>query len=552
MASEWKFPHPVPDGLSIYKPKGSSKRTKWHVAYRPGPGLRRKVERISCNAKTTYRKALKIAHEIELGAVDPRAARFAGQERRRIRLHLDDYVKYLRAQGNTAKHVRMIEDRARWILDQAGIQRISDLRPAAVMAAIAELRKKGAGGKRINGCSLATCNYYMRAIKQFSRWLCEVEKRAPYDELKVLKRFNVKTDRRHDRQDLGDQGSARLIAAAESGPDVLGMAGKDRAMLIEMALETGFRAAELGSLTPRNCHDLDGDHPTIVVVASFSKHRREDRQPILKDFARKLAKWIEGKAPHAKLWRLPPEPIDLIKADLDRARQAWLEEAARSPRELKKRMESDFLRYQSDDDRFADFHALRHTFIMRLVRAGASPKECQLLARHASITQTMDYYAHLKINDTARALRKMTPFPDTKNRQQEIQFRATGTDDAKADGAQRKAQRDSVAECRRVSLDDAVEISHGESQMAEPQHKASQQGGLQPTFPTGVEPVTFGSGGRRENSPGALSGQGLRSDEDPARSAKRSALSDEERMRLALDRIATEMRRSREKQGGRR
>lgn len=41
-------------------------------------------------------------------------------------------------------------------------------------------------------------------------------------------------------------------------------------------------------------------------------------------------------------------------------------------------------------DGVADFHALRHTLCTRLAKSGTSPKEAQMLARHSSITLTMD------------------------------------------------------------------------------------------------------------------------------------------------------------------
>jgi integrase len=52
----------------------------------------------------------------------------------------------------------------------------------------------------------------------------------------------------------------------------------------------------------------------------------------------------------------------------------------------------------------ADFHALRHTFITELVRAGVAPKGAKKLARHSTITLTMDCYARVGIRDTAAAV----------------------------------------------------------------------------------------------------------------------------------------------------
>jgi integrase/recombinase XerD len=56
----------------------------------------------------------------------------------------------------------------------------------------------------------------------------------------------------------------------------------------------------------------------------------------------------------------------------------------------------------------ADFHALRHTFITNLVKAGVQPKDAKELARHSTSTLTMDRYAHVGVRDTAAALSKLT------------------------------------------------------------------------------------------------------------------------------------------------
>ena len=51
---------------------------------------------------------------------------------------------------------------------------------------------------------------------------------------------------------------------------------------------------------------------------------------------------------------------------------------------------TDFLSYRDDDGRQADFHALRHTFLSRLGRSGASAKVIQRLARHSTVGLTLD------------------------------------------------------------------------------------------------------------------------------------------------------------------
>lgn len=45
---------------------------------------------------------------------------------------------------------------------------------------------------------------------------------------------------------------------------------------------------------------------------------------------------------------------------------------------------------------YADFHALRHTFVSSLVRSGVHPSVAKELARHSTITLTIDVYGHVE------------------------------------------------------------------------------------------------------------------------------------------------------------
>ena len=52
----------------------------------------------------------------------------------------------------------------------------------------------------------------------------------------------------------------------------------------------------------------------------------------------------------------------------------------------------------------ANFYALRHTYISRLVQSGANIKVAQELARHSTPTLTLGRYAHVQLVDQTRAL----------------------------------------------------------------------------------------------------------------------------------------------------
>lgn len=218
--------------------------------------------------------------------------------------------------------------------------------------------------------------------------------------------FNVALDRRHDRRALTDEELARLIAAAESGPAVMGMAGPDRAMLYRLALGTGFRAGELRSLMPQS-FDLDAEPPTVTVEAAYSKHRRKDVQPIRRDLADLLGQWLETKGQGRPVFdSMPDKTAKMMKKDLAMARKKWVEEVE-SPEAQKERLDSSFLAYRDSAGRVADFHALRHTYITRLVRSGVAPAVAKDLARHSTIVLTMDHYTHTLIEDACAALDRL-------------------------------------------------------------------------------------------------------------------------------------------------
>ncbi len=73
---------------------------------------------------------------------------------------------------------------------------------------------------------------------------------------------------------------------------------------------------------------------------------------------------------------------------------------------------SDFLKFETNDGR-VDFHALRHTFITNLAESGVHPKLAKELARHSTITLTMDRYAHVGLVDISAALESLPGIPET-------------------------------------------------------------------------------------------------------------------------------------------
>jgi hypothetical protein len=121
----------------------------------------------------------------------------------------------------------------------------------------------------------------------------------------------------------------------------------------------------------------------------------------------------------------------MIRKDLEAARSAWIAEVADDEAEREDREASLFLMYSDDEGCVADFHSLRHTFVTMLVQSGVAPKLAQSLARHSSITLTMDRYAHVGLYDRSAALERIPSIlPQDRGGNASVGvLRATGTDE---------------------------------------------------------------------------------------------------------------------------
>ena len=76
-------------------------------------------------------------------------------------------------------------------------------------------------------------------------------------------------------------------------------------------------------------------------------------------------------------------------------RRRWLREASSHLAEIP---------YQDESGRYADFHALRHTFTTNLAKARVHPKTAQVLARHSTINITMELYTLSMREDELKAI----------------------------------------------------------------------------------------------------------------------------------------------------
>jgi len=142
--------------------------------------------------------------------------------------------------------------------------------------------------------------------------------------------------------------------------------------------------------------------PTVRCLGAYTKNGEEAVLPLRPDVAAMLQEWLADRPAANRLWggdwasRRQGSTmirVDLTAADID---------------------------YEDAHGRVADFHALRHTFISNLARAGVHPRNAQALARHSTIDLTMNVYTHVAITDLASDIRKLPGVPGSPQQRGEL------------------------------------------------------------------------------------------------------------------------------------
>jgi integrase len=436
-----------PDGKRVTRNTPGAKRSvkiskKWYGRYTDGAGVQHRVP-LSESREIARRMLAKLAGDAQLagvGIADP----FAAHRGRPLTEHLEEYGRYLAGKGDTAEHVIRMRRRVQAVLKECRFLVADDIQAAPVVDFLDSLRERG--GRRelspgkawytktemvavlgihsasvarmLSGAGLAgtgngkarrysrevvqalqdrlgrgagvtTRNHYLTAVKGFTRWLAK-DRRIAADPLSHLARQNADVDVRRPRRALREDLFARFIEATVRGGSFRGLTGADRLALYLLAANTGLRASELASLSP-DSFDLDGRQPTVTVAAAYSKRRRKDVQPLRGDVAEVMGQYLAGRPKGKAVWpgSWHERAAEMIRADLA---------AAGIP-------------YQDEAGRYFDFHALRGQFISFLAARGIHPKVAQALARHSTITLTMDYYTHLDVLDVAGALDRLPQLP---------------------------------------------------------------------------------------------------------------------------------------------
>ncbi len=372
---------------SVYRPKGQG---KYVAQYRGADGAVHRVT-LGRDKNASLARAVEIERKVErerAGLADPHEA----QAKRPIAEHLDDFLASLADRQRSKDYAALMATRIRAILDGTRVRAVSDLRPSSVEAFLGDLATQGRGRK--------TLAHYAAAIKGFTRWLLR-DGRIGCDPLASLEPVPLEGDRKRVRRALDEHEQRRLIQAAETSErSSFDLTGRDRAMIYRLVLTTGLRANELATLTAGSLSFGDGQgqlagSPTVTVAPKNAKNRKLEPLPLRRDVADALRAYVGIRPATALVF----------------PKTSWADHGTRM---MTPDLEAAGIPYKTADG-VVDLHALRHSFITGLARAGVPPQIAQRLARHSDVRLTLGVYSHLGLVDLAGAIAKLPgldPSPD--------------------------------------------------------------------------------------------------------------------------------------------
>ena len=416
---------------------------KWYGKYTDGDGRERRTPLTADKsaARMMLADLVKKAERRRIGLFDPAEEHAA----RPLLDHLDDYAAVLASKGDTPEHIDQTRRRISAILTGCGFVFARDAEPVRVAEWLNERRRDaravllpdgqakftpaeasellgisgsalrsavkrhgllaaGNGKSRVfprhtvevltlragKGAGPQTVNHYVRAVRGFFRWLAKV-KRIGSNPLDSLELLNAAVDVRRGRRELTVEELRRLFCAARASTRPFrGLTGEDRYQLYLTAAGTGFRASALANLTT-NDFALGTASPTVTLAAQFNKSRKPKVQPLPGDVAESLKVYLAGRSSNSKIWggtwAAGHKAAEMLRSDLEVAGIPYFVEG-------------------SDGPLYADFHAIRHSFLTLGGRSGIDLRTLQELAGHSKPEQTARY-SHRRLHDLTGAVGKL-------------------------------------------------------------------------------------------------------------------------------------------------
>ena len=149
------------------------------------------------------------------------------------------FRKHPTSRDVSERHTQEVTQRIRKAMDGCAISTVAGIRADDIQCFLASLR-----GNRFGK---ATANHYVRAVRQFGRWLVR-SRILCVDPTRDLRMLNDKTDQRHARRALTPEEFYRLVAAADaSQQEIEPMSGYDRSMMYQLRVGQGSGKVKSGA-----------------------------------------------------------------------------------------------------------------------------------------------------------------------------------------------------------------------------------------------------------------------------------------------------------------
>lgn len=367
----------------------------WHARIEDHMGRRRNFT-LSENRAQAQREADMIENrerEIRLGLRPPPSP--AEQAATRLAAEiLEEYFAWGAIQGGrkgrpwSKSHSRNKHTILRWWLDALGAKYLSDF--AGCLSLVEKELQKVASegrasrtGKRRESLTGKTLQSFAGELGAFFSW-CVTRKYLTENPLDGISRFNTTPQ------------TVRRALTVDELRSLLDAAPLYLRMLVEVAICTGLRLGELGSLTVGHFNHADR---TIRVDAEHDKGRVLRYQPLPKRLVEPLKEFTaSGLAvdmyrkhygrrdakrgiPDTPLLFVPTHAARSLRRVADKAGVPWTTELGKM-----------------------DFHTLRVAYINLIIGTGADVKTTQTLARHSTPTMTMNGYGRAVDERIAKAV----------------------------------------------------------------------------------------------------------------------------------------------------
>ncbi len=342
----------------------------WLIRYKDETGKWRTAAGYT-DKERTRTKALDLETRVlrkQMGLVD----QFEASKKVSLADHLAAFERHLESKGDCTDHVTRTKARIQAIFDGCGFGTIASL---CAHDAADKVNKYLA--KRTDIVD-RTKNYYRTALIGFCRWA--EDGRMPPTPLARLMKVTV-TESTRERRAISAEQLDKLLAVTRGAKKTRRLTGEQRFWVYRLAMESGLRAGELASLTPRS---FLGD--AVTIRASISKNGKLAEQPLRPEFLDELRPWVEQHDPDQRLWpgKWYRRAAEMLLVDM---------KAAGIPFETK--------------DGVCDFHSLRAVYVTELAEAGVDIKSLRTLARHSTPVLTMNIYAKSRSEALTSAMAKL-------------------------------------------------------------------------------------------------------------------------------------------------